>query len=93
MLWGGDQLFEQGKSLGRAMLCGDGLYVPVDDTIVRFDAGRREGKPRILNTVHVNCGSHGPCGNLFSDGERIWIQYINRLIATEPVARDSDKQN
>ncbi len=93
MLWGGDQLFEQGKSVGRAMLCADGLYVPVDDTIVRFDAGRREGKPRILNTVHVNCGNNGPCGNLFSDGERIWIQYINRLIATESVARDSGKQN
>lgn len=91
MLWGGEQLFDGGTSMGRAMLCQNGLYVPVNDTILRFDISKPQEAPRLDRIAHVNLGNHGPVGNLYSDGQRIWIQGLNRLIATMPVTKGQEQ--
>ncbi|MEC9094193.1 MAG: PQQ-binding-like beta-propeller repeat protein [Planctomycetota bacterium] len=66
-----------GNSYGRGFITSQGVYVPVEDTIVKYDlkTGRQ------LSQVGVNLGVENKVGNLFSDGHQIWIVGLNRVVA------------
>lgn len=93
MIWEAEQHFDGGASLGRAMLCANGLYVPLNDTIIRFDISEPLQEPRVAQIAHVNLGNFGQVGNLYSDGQRIWIQGLNRLIGTAAVGEPEEGSN
>jgi tetratricopeptide (TPR) repeat protein len=84
LLWGGDPVFGGDFSFGKGMLTPDGIYVPVGQRILRFAL-----KPEVAATmvkpvddIKVDLGG-APVGNLFSDGERIWVHGGNRVYALE----------
>ncbi|MFK7766563.1 MAG: PQQ-binding-like beta-propeller repeat protein [Mariniblastus sp.] len=81
MIWGADQLFDGKLSFGKGMLTPSGIYMPVEDNIYQFDLIGNKGKANIISKVHVDLGTNAPVGNLFSDGERIWVHGANRLYA------------
>jgi hypothetical protein len=83
LAWGGNELFDGGRSFGRAMLCDDALYVPVNDSIWKYTFGN-DGLPAKASQAHVDLGGAMPVGNIFSDGQRIWIQGLTRVSAIEP---------
>jgi hypothetical protein len=90
MAWGGDALFDGGVSMGKAMLCGDALYVPVNDSIWKFTLPQNtEELPQKVAQAHVDLGTSAPVGNLFSDGKRIWVHQGNRVSALAPIAASS----
>jgi outer membrane protein assembly factor BamB len=62
-------------SFGRAALTEDALYVPVKDGIWKLDLAG--GK--VLGKVGVSLTTDDMVGNLYSDGERIWVQGGNRV--------------
>jgi hypothetical protein len=68
---------EIGDSLGRGCLTEDAVYVPVRDSIVKFDAE----KGRELVQVGVALTSDDPVGNLYSDGEKLWVVGAGRVYA------------
>jgi len=65
------------SSYGRAMLTEDAVYVPVKNTIVRLDV--KDG--RVVNQATVSLTSDDPVGNLYSDGEKIWVAGANKIYA------------
>ncbi len=81
LLWGGDQIFGGEKSFGRGMLTSQGMFVPGGDSICQFDLKGEKYEPRLLAKSKVDLGIKAPVGNLFSDGERIWVHGGNRLYA------------
>jgi hypothetical protein len=84
LAWGGDGIFDGGRSFGRAMLCDDAMYVPVNDSIWKYEFDGK-GIPKKSVQVHVDLGAHMPVGNIFSDGQRIWVHSATRVSALEPV--------
>ena len=85
ILWGGKPLFGEEQSKGRAMLTPAGLFVPVGDSIVQYALqADAKGHPQIINQTKVNLGTDAPVGNLYSDGNRIWVHGGNRLYALAP---------
>ncbi|MGI9517542.1 MAG: hypothetical protein ACR2NP_10870, partial [Pirellulaceae bacterium] len=80
-------------SLGRAMMTEDAIYVPLNDTIVKLGLGGDEGAGDVQAEMKVRLGTGAPLGNLYSDGERIWVVGANRLYALGPDdGSDSEKE-
>ena len=68
---------EIGDSYGRGCVTADAVYVPVRDSIVKFDIELN----RELVQVGVALTSDDPVGNLFSDGEKLWVVGAGRVYA------------
>jgi outer membrane protein assembly factor BamB len=68
---------EIGDSFGRGCLTDDALYVPVKDSILKLDPE----KGRELSQVGVALTSDEPVGNLFSDGDKLWVVGAGRVYA------------
>ena len=68
---------EIGDSFGRGCLTDDAVYVPVKDSIVKLDLE----KGRELVQVGVALTTNDPVGNLFSDGEKLWVTGAGRVYA------------
>jgi outer membrane protein assembly factor BamB len=66
-------------SLGQAMLTADALYVPLKDSIQKLGLAGRDGDGDVLGTFPVELGTDAPVGNLYSDGDKIWVTGGNRL--------------
>lgn len=66
-----------GNSYGKGFITSRAVYVPVEDSIVKFDL--ESGKK--LAQVGVNLGSESKVGNLYSDGKQIWVAGMNRVVA------------
>jgi hypothetical protein len=81
MVWGGRRLFGGKLSYGRGMLTPDGIYVPVDDSICKYSLTGRNGRAVMLGKVNVDLGTGAPVGNLYSDGQKIWVHGANRVYA------------
>lgn len=84
MVWGAEELFDGKTSRGRGMLTEDAIYIPVDNGIYKFSLRGKKGKAQVVSKVGVNLGTDAPVGNLFSDGQRIWVHGGNRLYALGP---------
>ena len=83
MLWGATQIFGDKKSRGRAMLTPDGIFVPVESAIIQYPLTAEKAGQAIepIASIEVNLGTDAPLGNLYSDGQRIYVQGANRLYA------------
>ena len=68
-------------SFGRAMLTEDAIYVPVGKHIVKLGLGGKQGEGDVQAVIPVRLGLDVPLGNLYSDGQRIWVVGANRLYA------------
>lgn len=64
-------------SFGRAVVTDDGVYVPVKDSILKLS--HKDGSE--LGQQGVVLAGHAPVGNLYSDGERMFVLNPNRLSA------------
>lgn len=85
ILWGGRETFGDQKSRGKAMLTADGLFVPVEDSIIQYSLeGDSDGRADEIGAVKVDLGTGAPVGNLYSDGQRIWVHGASRLYALQP---------
>ena len=84
MVWGADELFDGKTSQGRGMLTEDAIYIPVDNGIYKYSLGGKRGKAQVVAKVGVNLGTDAPVGNLYSDGQRIWVHGGPRLYALGP---------
>ncbi|HUE72635.1 MAG TPA: PQQ-binding-like beta-propeller repeat protein [Pirellulaceae bacterium] len=68
---------EIGDSFGRGCLTDDAVYVPVRDSIVKLDL--EKGREQVQVGVALTTGD--PVGNLFSDGEKLWVTGGGRVYA------------
>ncbi len=85
ILWGGRQMFGDQKSRGKAMLTPEGLFVPVEDSIIQYTLeGTPDGKADEMAVAKVDLGTGAPLGNLYSDGQRIWVHGASRIYALQP---------
>lgn len=91
MLWGGEALFEGMKSNGRGMLTADGIYMPIKDSIWKFDLVGRGTSANKIGSANVDLGTGAPVGNLYSDGNRIWVLGANRVYALAPATEEYEK--
>ena len=94
--WGGQTHFGDNEiSYGRGMVTPEGVFVPVGNSIWRFSLDGDKGRAKVLNQVEVSLGTEAPVGNLYSDGERIWVRGACRLYALAPKTWDtqSDPKN
>jgi len=82
--WGGEPHFGDEMSYGRAMVTPQGVFVPVNNSIWRFALDGKNGRAKVLNQIEVFLGTEAPVGNLYSDGERIWVRGATRLYALSP---------
>ena len=82
--WEWVHTFDDSVSLGRAMLTENGIYVPLQDRIVKLGLDGLDGSGRVLAEMPVRLGTTAPLGNLYSDGQRIWVVGGNRLYALGP---------
>ncbi len=73
LLW--EREFEQ--SYGRGALTEDAVYLPVRDSVAKLDL--ETGK--IAEQVGVSLTSGAPVGNLYSDGEKLWVLAGDRVHA------------
>ena len=78
-LLGGKMIWETeiGDSFGRGCVTTSAVYVPVKDSIVKLDVE----KGRELAQVGVALTNDDPVGNLFSDGEKLWVTGAGRVYA------------
>ncbi|MGI9517048.1 MAG: PQQ-binding-like beta-propeller repeat protein [Pirellulaceae bacterium] len=76
--------FSSGKSLGRGMVTPEALYVPFDNKILKMGLRGDGGAGDVIQEIPVNLGTQAPVGNLYSDGQRIWVAGGNRLYALGP---------
>ena len=58
--------------------------MPVGNAIWRFSLAGEDGQAEVLNQVEAFLGTNSPVGNLYSDGERIWVHGATRLYALSP---------
>jgi outer membrane protein assembly factor BamB len=65
-------------SLGRGVLTEDAIYIPVKNSVLKLDL---ENKGRELSQVGVQLTTEDPVGNLFSDGEKLWVAGAGRVYA------------
>lgn len=91
MIWGAEQLFDGKQSKGRGVLTPKGIYIPVDRSIYHFplpssnpDGANNDVSEMQITKVGVDLGTGAPVGNLYSDGNRIWVHGGNRVYALEP---------
>jgi outer membrane protein assembly factor BamB len=63
-------------SLGRGCLTSDELFIPVEEHIERFDLNLTR-----TNSISVALTAREPIGNLFSDGEKLWLEGPGRVYA------------
>lgn len=85
MVWGGKKLFNDEFSYGRGMVTDNGVFIPVEDKILLYSLdGSSEGEPQLLKTIKVQLGTGAPVGNLYSDGDKIWVHGANRVYALGP---------
>ncbi len=82
--WGGEPLFDGENSTGRGMVTPQGVFVPVGNAIWRFGLKAKKGRAEVLNQVEAFLGTEAPVGNLYSDGQRIWVHGASRLYALTP---------
>lgn len=82
--WGGEALFDGAKTTGRGMVTPQGVFVPVGKAIWQFALKPKDGRAEVLNQVEAFLGTGSPVGNLYSDGERIWVHGASRLYALSP---------
>ena len=82
--WGGENLFDGKISNGRGMVTPQGVFIPVENSIWRFALDGKKGRAEVLNQVEAFLGTDAPVGNLYSDGERIWVHGASRLYALAP---------
>ena len=82
--WGGEPLFEDRVTTGRGMVTPQGVFVPVGNSIWRFELKGKKGRAHVLNQVEAFLGTEAPVGNLYSDGQRIWVHGASRLYALSP---------
>lgn len=82
--WEWVEEFDDEKSLGRAALTPNGIYVPIEDSIAHFKLEGKDGRGDLVNRVGVRLGTGAPVGNLFSDGEKLWVVGANRLYVLGP---------
>ncbi|HMC09883.1 MAG TPA: PQQ-binding-like beta-propeller repeat protein, partial [Pirellulaceae bacterium] len=64
-------------SFGRGCVTEDVVYVPVKDSILKLDLELKQP----LSQVGVALSSDEPIGNLFSDGEKLWVVGAGRVYA------------
>src|SRR4029078_9286244 len=64
-------------SLGRGVLTEDAIYVPVKNSVLKLDLE----KGRELRQGGVQLTTEDPVGNLFSDGEKLWVAGAGRVYA------------
>jgi hypothetical protein len=60
---------------------------------MKFALEGKRALPVRLKTADVELGTGAPVGNLFSDGEKIWVQGANRVYALGPAARKTTKED
>ena len=89
LLWGGDNLFGESTSYGRGMLTSEGLFLPVGNSIFQYGHKDENYEAKLIRKIPVDLGTNAPLGNLFSDGERIWVHGGSRLYGLWPDDRDS----
>jgi hypothetical protein len=82
--WGGEPLFDDAVTTGRGMVTEQGVFVPVGNAIWRFSLEGKNGRAESLNQVEAFLGTESPVGNLYSDGQRIWVHGASRLYALSP---------
>ena len=66
------------------MLTPDGIYLPIEDSVWKFDLNGSGTSARKIASATVDLGTGAPIGNLFSDGQRIWAIGANRVYALGP---------
>ena len=47
--------------------------------ILQFALARDNDRPKLMAESSVDLGTGAPLGNLYSDGEKIWVHGANRL--------------
>lgn len=68
------------ESFGRGVLTEDAVYVPVKDSVLKLALDKQPGdKSQALSQVGVRLTSPDPVGNLYSDGEKMWVLSANRI--------------
>lgn len=87
-LYGMPQRLEQ-PITGHGLLTSQGILLPVNDHLELYDL-RSLAK---LKDIPVTMPTKMPIGSLVSDGSRLWIAAMNRLIAVEPVAESSNNSS
>ena len=92
LLWGGNNLFGESTSYGKGMLTKEGLFVPVGSSVFHFGLKDKDYEPQLLRKIPVDLGNDAPLGNLFSDGQRIWVHGGTRLYGLWPVDATSDEE-
>ncbi len=93
MVWGGEQVFDGKTSYGRGMLTPNGIYIPVADSIYKFDLDGDGVDAKKLAVVDVDLGTDAPVGNLYSDGKQIWVHGGNRVYALWPAESKTESTN
>lgn len=74
-------------SFGRGCVTDDSVYIPVKDSILQLD----QAKGRELSQVGVALTSDEPVGNLFSDGEKLWVVGAGRVYAMTTLEHRLDR--
>ncbi len=87
MVLGGEPLFGGEKSLGRGMLTPQGIFMPVGNDIVQLEIGGKSSRPTTIRKIRVESGTGAPVGNLFSDGNSIWVHGANRVYRLAPLPK------
>lgn len=90
MLWGGENMFENGRSYGHGILTDHAIYMPVDDAIWKYSLNGKNGQPEKLSAAHVDLQTGAPIGNLASDGVHLWIHQGSRLIRLRSIEKASE---
>ena len=93
MVWGGRVMFNGDVSRGRGMLTADGIYIPVEDSILKFSLKGKNKQVEQIGEVKVNLGVDTPVGNLYSDGEKIWVLGPNRVFALGELKPEAARKN
>lgn len=75
-------------SCGRGCIAGDAVFVPSKDSILAYDLAT--GKERSHVGVSLATSSGEYVGNLYSDGEQLWMLNANRLYALTSLASRLD---
>jgi outer membrane protein assembly factor BamB/TolA-binding protein len=65
-----------GNSYGRGFLTSKAVYLPVADSILKMDIQTGQ----TVSQVGVNLGAENKVGNIYSDGQQIWVVGINRVV-------------
>jgi outer membrane protein assembly factor BamB len=68
------------ESFGRGVLTDDAVYVPVKDSVLKLTLDKQDpDKSQAMSQVGVRLTTPDPVGNLYSDGEKMWVLSANRI--------------